>query len=184
MILCHRAVLTATLILTATAFPNVAVAFNRAPIYIMSSECGEGEAIRPKEYMLGCSGAGSNFSYANHVVYDHYGDATAVASATINVCLLSPPGVSIGPYTTWRHCPEADLSPQELAEYGYHALSGSFRFSHIVRCYSKAHRHESRLFYAEMSYKYADVPWTSHNYLTEGWEPSRWSCPGAPHVRR
>jgi hypothetical protein len=138
----------------------IAVASRDPRIYIVDA-CGEMEAVKPAELELGCSGAGENFPYADHIVYHGYGRHTATATATFNICLLSPPGQPVGPFQTWRGCPYADLSVQEEAEAANHRFRGSFRFSHIVRCYgmSRKGKRGTRLFYAETSYTYANRAW-------------------------
>lgn len=160
-------------------------------IYIVSSACGAGDGVenegfKPQRFTLGCSGAGGNFSYADHVAYHHYGRNEATATATFHACLLSPPGMPVGPYTTWRPCPEAGLSEQELAESAYRSFPGTFRFSHIVRCYqaTRHRRRRSRLFYSKMSYTYAGRPWIAANFLTQAWGDLGWECPAqrAPHA--
>jgi hypothetical protein len=134
-------------------------------IYIVNA-CGDQEAVAPKYLKLGCSGAGANFESASKLAYRRYGRATAVASATVNVCLLVAPGQALGRFPTWRGCPEADLSPQESAEAAYHGFAGSFRFSRVVRCKGGGTWHfRDRLFYGEISYSYAGKPWVSRSNL-------------------
>ncbi len=149
-------------------------------ISLETSACAEqhDEVVRPTAFGLGCSSAGGNLPWANDLHYRDYGRPVAYATAVFHQCLLTAPGAPLGSYTTWRACPEADLTPQEESEYAYHAFAGRMRFSHVILCSTQvsAHRLVHQLFYTEMSFVFADKPWRAVNYVSA----SGRQCPGAP----
>jgi hypothetical protein len=143
---------------------------SRPRIYI--SRCDGRTVVAPGSFEVICASPGGLLgttfpSTAEHLVYRHYGSAVALATGSINACLLEP-------VQNLRLCPEGLLPPSEEAETSRdHMLAASFRFFDIVRCThvdanGSLNRRSSiydtwQLYYREFSYRFAGQPWNTQS---------------------